>query len=522
MNHPRNGRRQSGFALIEVLISIIILAVVATAVLQGFAAASGQVARSRTDTQAAQIAQGQMEALHRLTYDNVGLVNGNPTGTVSPTGTKTVDGTTYNITTTVVYVDDPAQGQAHTNVDYKKATITVTPAVSGAKAVTVSSIFAPDNYASISGKATAVVTVVDSLTGLPLQNAAVTLNGSTSPTRIDTTDANGKVVFAGLLPSATNVASPQYYYVASATLAGYNTDPATTPTQTRMNLAASQTWNVTIKMYKPATIFVNMNDSATGNAIATRADITVTPPAPGSPQLTSVSNGTATITTLGGQPIMPSASTTQVDVFADCYLPATQSSAVPATGYPTNTSQTFTFSLTKATSGWVDVYVKNTGGTALSGATVTLSGGPNNLNPPSRTTDASGNVKFCVPSGAIPYLIGASATGYAAGSQQATVTTNATTTVNIKLASTSGGVSTVRLTTASASQTVRLLLVSGGSGATYDKTGVTNASKYQDFLNVPYGNYQAFRATGFNSGVPTWGAPVSFTVSSANVTQAVP
>jgi len=323
-------RHQQGFALIEVLVSILILAIVAGAIFQGFAASSAQVDKSRLDSVSSKLAAGALEEARNMRYDDVGTVGGNPPGTLSSTVNRVVSGTTFRIDTSVVYVDDPAQGRPQTYVNYKKVTISVTPQVPLGTAVTASTLISPPNYAAISGKATAVVTVVDAVTDDPLPGATVTLNGSTSPTRIDSTDANGKAVFAGLLPSATSVASPQYYYVASAARPGYLTHPDTPVTTTRENLTASQTWQVTIKMYKPATINVNLVDSATGLPVTERSDITVTSPAPTSiAQTFTTFTGALTATTLGGNPIVPNLSPFTVATRTDCYADATQSAAVP-------------------------------------------------------------------------------------------------------------------------------------------------------------------------------------------------
>lgn len=500
VHHGRRHGQQGGFAYIEVLVSILILAIVAGAIFQGFAASSTQVGRSRLDSVSSKLAAGALEDARNLSYDDVGVVGGNPPGTIAASVDKVVNGTTYRITTTVVYVDDPAQGRPQTYVNYKKVTITVTPQVPVAKPVTASSIIAPPSYANIAGKATAVVTVVDGITLQPLQGATVTVNGSTSPTRIDSTDAQGKAVFAGLLPSATSNTSPQYYYVASATLAGYLTHPDTPPTVTRQNLTASQTWQVTIKMYRPATITVNLVDSATGQPVTERSDVGITSPAPAAVAETFTTyTGSLTTTTIGGNPILPSTTPFTVTTRTDCYADATQSTALPA-NYPTNTSHAFTFQLTRAPGGWLDVWVKRNGtNAAIGNATVQVSGGPNSMTPLTRTTDSNGYTRFCLPvSGSVNYTVAATASGYGSGSLPAAITLNATTPMTLLL--TSGSTGTVRLKTATSNVLVRLQAVSG----TYDLTQYTNSGAYADFGNLAQGNYMAYYATGFSSGNPVW------------------
>lgn len=499
MLHGRR-RHQGGFAYIEVLISILILAIVAGAIFQGFAASSAQVGKSRLDSVASKLAAGALEDAKNMRYDDVGVVGGNPPGTMQATVDRVVNGTTYRVVTSVVYVDDPAQGRPQTYVNYKKVTITVTPQVPVGSAVTASSIIAPPSYANIAGKATAVVTVVDGITLQPLSGATVTVSGSTSPTRVDSTDAQGKAVFAGLLPSATSPASPQYYYVASAARAGYLTHPDTPVTVTRQNLTASQTWQVTIKMYRPATVNVNLVDSATGQPVTERSDVTVTSPAPAAIAETFTTfTGALTTTTIGGNPILPSSTPFTVAVRTDCYADANQSAALPV-NYPTNTSHTFTFSLTRTTGGWLDVWVRRaSNGAAIGNATVQVSGGPSSMAPLTRTTDANGYTRFCLPvSGSVNYTVSATASGFGSGSLPAAITLNATTPMTLSLVS--GSTGTVRLKTVSSNVLVRLQAASG----TYDLTQYTNSSGNADFTNLAMGAYVAYYATGFSSGNPVW------------------
>ena len=500
--------------MIEVLVSILILAIVAGAIFQGFAASSAQVGKSRLDSVSSKLAAGALEEARNMRYDDVGIVGGNPPGTLSSTVNRVVSGTTFRIDTSVVYVDDPAQGRPQTYVNYKKVTISVTPQVPLGTAITASTIISPPNYAAISGKATAVVTVVDAVTDDPLPGATVTLNGSTSPTRIDSTDANGKAVFAGLLPSATSVASPQYYYVASAARSGYLTHPDTPVTTTRENLTASQTWQVTIKMYKPATINVNLVDSATGLPVTERSDITVTSPAPTSiAQTFTTFTGALTATTLGGNPIVPNLSPFTVATRTDCYADATQSAAVPA-GYPTNTSHTFTIPLTRAAGGWLDVWVRrNSNNAPIGNASVQVSGGPSSMAPLARTTDANGYTRFCLPvSGTVNYTVSATASGFGSGSLPAAITSNATTPMTLLLVAGSTGTVRLRMNPVAANVLVRLQAATG----TYDATQYTNASGFADFTNLAMGNYVAYFATGFSSGNPVWsgGKPVSLATTS--------
>ncbi len=186
----------------------------------------------------------------------------------------------YTIDRDVVYVDDPALGQPQTYVNYKKVTVTVTPQTQRAHRATRSSTpVAPPAIGAIAGKSTIIATVIDALTDQPIPGAPVTADLSTSPTQTRTTGADGKVVFAGLEPSAIPVNDPKYKYRLTVGLADpWVTHPDSIPALAQQHLTASQTWTTTLKVFKKATIHVNVLDSATGLPIGERTEIVATTP----------------------------------------------------------------------------------------------------------------------------------------------------------------------------------------------------------------------------------------------------
>lgn len=502
---PRGRSRQSGFSYIEILVGIVILAIVAGGIAQGMAQSSRALGISKIDQTAQKLAASALDDAHRMKYDNVGTVGGSPPGVIPVTQNQVVGSTTYRIDSDVVYVDDPALGQPHTYVNYKKVTVTVTPQANGGHAYSDSTLIAPPAIGSIAGKSTIIAQVVDSLTLQPVPNAPVTADLSTSPTQTRSTGGDGKVVFAGLEPSAIPVSDPKYKYRLTIGLpAPWVTDPANSPALAQQHLTASQTWNPTLKVFKRATINVNVNDAATGNPITERTQVTVTSPGPSviSDNQTGYT-GLFTFTTLGGQPIQPSTSNFTVAVQADCYPDASIARAVP-TGYPTNTTENFNFSLNRAPSGYLDVTLRSTasGNPVIGAAQVQVSGGQSNIAPRVRDTDVNGFTRFCLnPSGSKSYVVSAAKAGFGAGSVLASVNQNQTTPLTMYLAP-SPTTGTIRLNAAASGKLVRLQAISG----TYDATQSTNNSGYADFTGLAAGNYNAYIATGFSGGTPIWNA----------------
>ncbi|MEZ5081285.1 MAG: carboxypeptidase regulatory-like domain-containing protein [Thermoleophilia bacterium] len=506
MESPQHGwRSQEGFSFIEVLISILILAIVAGALFQGFATSSAQIGKARLDAVATKLAQGELEKVRNLDYGDLGLVGRNPPGTVVPSNTVTRSGTDYLIERTVEYVDDPAVGRPQTYVNYKKITVTVTPDVPVGQPVTETTVIAPPNFGNIAGKATAIVTVRDAVTNDVLSGVAVTINGSTSPTRVDSTDATGQVIFAGLSPSATSSSDPKYYYVVSANKSGYETHPDTPPSVTKEHLTASQTWNVTVKMYKPATINVELRDSSTGQLITERADVDITTPVPNSfTDTLTTYTGLINATTLSGNPIVPSASQFTVKASADCYSSSQQQSPVPV-GYPANLVQNFTFNLTRYPCGSLDVWVKKaSNNSALSGATVTVSGGPNGIASISRTSDSNGYVHFSLPAGSTTYTLSAAKSGYTTSTSQELVTNGTTTQVTKALSV--AVYYNLRVRTSYSNRNIR---VTGAGG--FEAIQSTNWYGYTDF-SLTAGTYSVQMQTGYSGGNPVWGSATTANV----------
>lgn len=512
---PRRSR-QAGFSYIEVLVGIMILAIVAGGIVQGLAATSKSLGQSRAETTATKLASAALDRAHRMSYEDVGIVGGSPPGLIPATTTQTINNVQYTIATDVEYVDDPALGQPKTYVNYKRVTVSVTPGTGNARAMQETTLVAPPAIGAIAGKSTIIATVIDALTDQPIAGAPVTADLSTSPTQTRSTGADGKVVFAGLEPSALSATDPKYKYRLTVGLPDpWVTHPDSAPAQAQQHLAASQTWSTTLKVFKRATINVNVRDAATGQLVSERTQVQVTTPSPDPLSDTLIgTTGQFTFNTIAGKPIQPSASNFAVAVQADCYANGSASRPVP-TGYPSNTTETFDFNLTRVPSGYLDVTLRSTasGNPVIANGQVQVSGGQANIAPRVRGTDANGFVRFCLdPSGSVNYVVSAAKAGFGAGSVLATVNVNQTTPLTMYLVP-SSGTGTIRLTTTTSGKLVRLQAVSG----TYDAQQTTNSSLYADFTGLAAGTYVAYVATGFSGGTPTWSTGKSVTATAGQV-----
>ena len=511
---PRmRGRREAGFSYIEILVGIMILAIVAGGIAQGIAQTSSSLGTSKIESTANKLASAELDNAHRMPYEDVGLTGGSPPGEITASRDVVVGTVTYRVTVDVEYVDDPALGQPQTYVNYKRVTAVVTPQTNRARPITLTTLIAPPAIGSIAGKSTIIATVIDALTDQPVTGAPVTADLSTSPTQTRATGTDGKVVFAGLEPSAIPVNDPKYKYRLAIGLPDpWVTHPDSVPAIAQQHLTASQTWTTTLKVFKRATVNVSLRDSATGQLITERSEVLVRTPGPDVlSESQSGTTGAFTFTTIGGKAIQPSLSNFTVTAAADCYLTAAIDRPVP-TGYPVNTTENFNFSLTRQPSGYLDVVVRSTaaGNPVLPGADVQVSGGQQNIEARVRTTDANGFVRFCLPpSGTASYVVSAARPGYGAGSILATINLNQTTPLTMYLVP-SSNTGTITLSAGASDRLVRLQAVVGtydASQRTNDRTVRVGGQDYAglaDFTGLAAGDYMAYIATGFSGGAPTW------------------
>jgi prepilin-type N-terminal cleavage/methylation domain-containing protein len=419
---PSDG--EGGFSLIEVLVSIMVLAIVAGGLAAGLTATSAALGRSKADAIADKLASSEIEVVRRMSYDDVGTVGGNPVGVLVADRNVTRDGATFRVQDKVVYVDNPAPGASQTRVDYKSVQVIVTPAAAASKSVTQTTLVAPPTYASIAGKSAITVSTTDKITGEPIAGSAITVTGGPSPTVTDVTDANGNAVIAGLTPNT----SPSQKYVVAISNPGYVvTNPAADLTD---NLTAAETFPIAALLVKPVRLEVSLLQGITAVPITEAATVTLTPPGGSATGLT----GTGVF---GFDDQVPNASTDYtLSVATTCAGFASSTVRLYPTGYPTTTTQTM--AINGFSSGNIVVTVqKKSNGSAISGATVTVTGGTAGLTGTQavETTDATGNATVCVPptSSTVNYSVKATN-----GNKSSTVTTKplaagGTTNITIKL-----------------------------------------------------------------------------------------
>lgn len=437
----RRLRQQAGFTLIEVLLAGVMLAIVSVPI-SALLSSTAAIARlDRQRTSADQLAQKQIETLRSLPYFNLGLVGGNPQGTiVSPTTATLPSIGSATVTTKITYVSDPLpSNQYATKADYKKVVVTVTNTATGAVLSTKTTYIAPASAPPNAGSTWIYIqrTVVDAVTTLALPGASVNLTGGpdTNPVtnRTDKTDASGTVLFPGL---STTAGGTPGYTVLTTPLAGYSIFPDDLAPASLTAVASTVANNSTgtVRMYKQGvSLTVNVQTSG-GGAYTTGATVTLDSSRCGV-QSVAIPSGQSSVTfttcwtsgieppgtPVGAQVSLPPNVLGQTPLDDKYYVTAwsttnttgnwsTGTAVTVPSNYPTTLTQsvnvkmvsnTFPYNATPASSLQKNIVVTvKKSGVADTNARVEVTGAPTGISPGIAlfgTTNASGQVTFTVP-----------------------------------------------------------------------------------------------------------------------------
>jgi type II secretory pathway pseudopilin PulG len=362
-----------GQTLIEVVIAIGIFSVVSGSLITLLLSSLNTTNFSREKTLAQQAATTQVEKIRNMSYAAIGNPSGNPSGTVPLTTQLQIIGVWATMTARVEYVNDPTPLSYQSYANYKRVTITVTRNSDGRQLAQEVTNIAPPVKASQS-EGTIIASVVDIGDNTVVSDVSTNITNGPSGSETDTTDSSGSVTFAGLTPTTSG---QPYYTVGVTPPAGYDVLSDTTAPNgsVQFSLSPGQVATSTVKIYLPVTIYVQLYDNG-GTPLSTAASVTVT----SSRQTQAFSyapsdNGQLMITELNGEDLVPGLSyaiTVSGPGFASNNSSST--ATVPASGYPTTLSSTFSFTA-NAISPPVNTVLPGITGTTQAGQTLTASTG---------------------------------------------------------------------------------------------------------------------------------------------------
>jgi hypothetical protein len=226
MNFLISNKKESGFGLVETLVSVALFALISTAAYGGFVQIMEGVKFLKFKNAANNLANEQIEILRNLPYVDVGIVNGIPAGKIQREQTITREGIDFKVVASIRDVDDPFDGQIGETpndlspADYKQVQFDI------------SCINCPFEdelkyYARVSSLALETqgnngalfVRVFDS-NGVPLENANVIIQNSELDPVINISEVTNNMGVFQIVDAPTGTEA----YRISATKNGYSTD----------------------------------------------------------------------------------------------------------------------------------------------------------------------------------------------------------------------------------------------------------------------------------------------------------
>ena len=291
-------QKEGGYTLIELTVSIVVIAIISLAAFQLLTALLNSTIVSKRQAVAYTFANNQMEYLKELPYDRLAVAGGSiPSSyTIPASFNQTINGEKFTIKTSVVYADDAFDGcgsyptpelkqkycknypppsgapNLDTNpADNKIANVTVLD-IRGRTLASLDTVIAARVAETASNTGALFVKIVDG-SGNPISGANVNVVNTTSSPAInvnDSTDSNGVTIFYGLPPDTTN-----YDYNVTASMSGYSTlntivpSGSLVPTYSNVNLIAQNSVLVTLKLYPmgPDSLVLESTD-VNGNPLA--------------------------------------------------------------------------------------------------------------------------------------------------------------------------------------------------------------------------------------------------------------
>jgi prepilin-type N-terminal cleavage/methylation domain-containing protein len=266
-------RSQSGFTLVEILTSIVVLSIVILAVTNLFVSDLSTVSAGKARAIGLALANEQLEYLRDLPYDSLATQYGTiyPPGNIADTQNITRANYHFVVKTKIIYVDDPYDGNLAGTVsgkpvdlypyDYKKVEISVLLANNNFQVAKLVSDVAAKASETASNTGILSIKILDSL-GQPVSGATIHIVNPVPNPDVDittTTDNTGAVVIPGLPPDSNK------NYLITASLAGYSTeqtyaDPvgAQTPVNPNANILVQQITSVTLAIDRLSTLNVTV------------------------------------------------------------------------------------------------------------------------------------------------------------------------------------------------------------------------------------------------------------------------
>ncbi|EKD62545.1 MAG: hypothetical protein ACD_52C00134G0002 [uncultured bacterium] len=265
-------RMQKGQTFLGFLISVAILTILSSALFTLVLTSYELITFTRARVTARHIAQQKMENVRNLPYDTIGTVGGIPTGTLAQIENTVQNGLNYRIKTDIVYVDDPFDNVAPTDLlptDYKRIRVDVSwegLAESDINPVTMITDIAPKGLETAEGGGTLSILVFNA-NAQPVDQAAVTISATETTPQINLnlmTNQSGRVILPGapICNSCYQITVTKEGYSSDRT---YSTLEVANPLKPRVTVLEGQVSEVSFAIDRLSAINIStLTDRANG------------------------------------------------------------------------------------------------------------------------------------------------------------------------------------------------------------------------------------------------------------------
>ncbi|MFA6415895.1 MAG: prepilin-type N-terminal cleavage/methylation domain-containing protein [Candidatus Paceibacterota bacterium] len=260
----KNKKNTAGYTLVEVIVSVAVFLVIATAVYDGYVSLLRMITSTRLKTAAIALANEQLEIAHNLPYDSIGLVDGMPAGILPRFATSTRDGVPFSVRLSIQDIDDLFDGQIGGTPndlapnDYKRVEVEISCLTcKNFQPFIASTFIAPKNLENNTGNGALFVKVIDA-DGLPIPetNVHIVLASTTKTVDIsETTNSVGVFQLVNTYPadlaykisvSKTGYSSARTYAIGEAGIVN--------PVQPNATVVAGQVTQVTLAIDRLAKV----------------------------------------------------------------------------------------------------------------------------------------------------------------------------------------------------------------------------------------------------------------------------
>jgi type II secretory pathway pseudopilin PulG len=259
---------KKGFSLVEAIVAIGILMIFASGVYGGIQLVFKVVYQSRLRTIESSILNEQLEIVRNMSFFDVGIINGSPTGLLARTVTTTKNGIDFTITRTIRNIDDEFDGTIGGSpndtapADYKLVDISVVCDTCGqADPISVSSYVGPKFLENSPDNGALFVEVLNA-NGQPVPGATVGISATSTSSTYDFEDTTANDGVLRIVDLESGIGA----YAITVTKDGYTMDMTTTtvtnPTKPQASVVAQSVTSRTFSIDLPAQIEVETLDAS--------------------------------------------------------------------------------------------------------------------------------------------------------------------------------------------------------------------------------------------------------------------